>query len=149
MRHAFWINMVASLALLASGAWSSAQQVESGEKIYQRALKSTVWVVVPQGRGGLVASGTGSVVNLKKRLILTNYHVVGNKDTAMVFFPIYLKNGEVVSERKTYLKGNAGIPGKVVARDSKKDLALIQLGAIPRGAQELALAAKSPTPGQR
>jgi S1-C subfamily serine protease len=149
MHFRLQIQFAAIVALLTLGVRLPAQQVESGEKIYQRALKSTVWVIVPQGRGGLVASGTGSLVNLRKRLILTNYHVVGNKDSAMVYFPIYLQNGEVVSERKAYLKGKTGIPGKVVARDSKKDLALIQLEAVPRGAQELILAPKSPTPGQR
>ena len=149
MRYVSRLQIVALLTLLALGTRLPAQQVESGEKIYQRALKSTVWVIVPQGQGGLVASGTGSLVSLKKRLILTNYHVVGTKDAAMVFFPIYLKNGEVVSDRKTYLKGKSGIPGKVIVRDSKKDLALIQLEAVPKGAQELYPAPKSPSPGQR
>jgi S1-C subfamily serine protease len=157
MRYVARIPSVALLFLLTLGTGLHAQQVESGEKIYQRGLKSTVWVVVPleqvsRAGGGTtihVATGTGSLVSLKKRLVLTNYHVVGNKDAAVVYFPIYVKNGEVVSERKIYTSGKTGIPGKVVARDSKKDLALIQLEVVPKGAQEVVLAAKSPSPGQR
>jgi S1-C subfamily serine protease len=146
MRNVLPIPILALVVALTAGTQLLAQ---SGEKIYQQTLKSTVWVVVPQGRGGLVASGTGSLIDTRKRLILTNYHVVGTKDAVMVFFPIYQKNGEVMSDRKTYLNGKTNIPGKVVFRDSKKDLALIQLALLPKGAKELPLAAKSPRPGQR
>jgi S1-C subfamily serine protease len=147
------IQIVAILVLLVLGTRLPAQQGrapegDSGEKIYQRALKSTVWITVPLGRG-LEARGTGSVVNLKKRLIITNYHVVGSKDVARVYFPLYGKNGEVIVERKTYQANRGWIAGKVVAREPKKDLALIQLEAMPKGAQEMVLAPKSPSPGQR
>ena len=75
--------------------------------------------------------GAGVVID-KAGLILTNYHVAGDGDTALVMFPAY-KGNKVIAEREYYqehLKAD-GIKGKVVARDKKADLALIQLESIP------------------
>jgi hypothetical protein len=80
---------------------------------------------------------------------LTNYHVVGDKDSAIVYFPMYEK-GKLVAEKQTYMTRGHAIPGKVIAKDSKRDLALIQLeGAIPSEARTLKLSKDSPSPGQR
>jgi S1-C subfamily serine protease len=124
---------------------------EGGEKVYQRALLSTVWVLIPVGNGK-ATTGTGSLINVPRKLVLTNYHVVGEKENAFVFFPVIKREKgktRVVAERDAYLKGGARVPGKVVARDSKRDLALIQLEALPEGARALPLAQDGPDPGQR
>ena len=97
-------------------------------------------------------TGTGSLVALQQRFVLTNYHVVRENEKALIFFPIFLKEkgkNRPVVERDTYLSGDTAISGKVVARDPKKDLALIQLEAVPAGAKSLPLAAEGPGPGQR
>jgi S1-C subfamily serine protease len=136
---------------LLAGSPARAVEVESGEKVYQRALLSTVWVLIPVGNGR-AKTGTGSLIDLQKRLILTNYHVVGDSDDARIFFPIVQKEKgktKVVAERDAYLKGK-GIKGKVLVRESKRDLALIQLQEpVPEGAKVLPRAKEGPDPGQR
>ena len=52
----------------------------TGKEIYQRTLKSTVWIahqVEITGRGSAVATGSGSLIDVPHRLLLTNFHVVG------------------------------------------------------------------------
>ena len=122
---------------------------EGGEKVYQRALKSTVWIIVPVGKGR-ASMGTGSLIDASKRIVLTNYHVVLDQDEAIVQFPIFEK-GKPVVERDVYRKAlrQQGILAKVIARDSKRDLALLRLESVPREAVALKLAADSPSPGQR
>src|SRR5262249_26861421 len=46
----------------------------STQEIYDYVLKSTVWIINLLG-GGKAAEGTGSVIDVNERLILTNYHV--------------------------------------------------------------------------
>src|SRR4051812_31594850 len=120
----------------------------AGAKVYQEALKSVVWIHSPRGKDRSV-SGTGSLVDRKLKLVLTNYHVVGDANTAVVMFPAH-KGDRVIAEREYYLSRlkTEGIRAKVVARDKKADLALIQLESVPEGAAALPPAKESPTPGQ-
>lgn len=123
--------------------------VESGEKVYQRILKSTAWVLSPRGRGA--ASGTGSLIDRTRRLLVTNYHVVGDEDDVLVLFPVFQK-GRLVPERDFYrdlVRAGKGIGGRVVARDTRKDLALIQVEALPEGVLGIPIARDSAGPGQR
>lgn len=124
---------------------------EGGEKIYQRVLRSTVWILSPT-EDKKVMSGSGSLIDVKRRLILTNQHVVGEAEKVIVMFPMFQK-GKLVAEKAAYLDqlkdGDAAIVGKVVHREPKRDLALIQLEGLPKGALALPLAAKSATPGQK
>jgi S1-C subfamily serine protease len=133
-------------------------QSENTERIYQRLLKSTVWVVVPRSKDPstnrlLVATGSGSLVDRARRLVLTNYHVVGKDgDNVLVAFPVH-QNGKTVAvaERAFYqnlISKGGGIRGKVVAREPKCDLALIQLETVPEDARQLPLAHESASPGQ-
>jgi S1-C subfamily serine protease len=120
---------------------------DTGEKVYDRALHSTVWILVPIG-GTRAYTGSGSLIDANRRLILTNYHVVKENERAFVHFPIFEK-GKPVAERQAY-PSNKSHPGKVVARDSRRDLALIQLdGPVPPDARAMKLAKDSPSPGQR
>lgn len=154
----------AALGLLVLAAASSVAtrpiraQSDSTEKIYQRLLKSTVWVVVPKTKDAstnrlLVSTGSGSLVDRARRLVLTNYHVVGkDADTVLVAFPVH-ENGKsgAVAERSYYqrlLSNGRGIRGKVIAREPKCDLALIELERVPEDARQLPLAHDSPSPGQ-
>jgi hypothetical protein len=95
--------------------------------------------------------GTGWVVDAKRKLVVTNYHVVRDKEAAAVFFPLYV-GGALVRDRKAYnpyIARGAGIPGKILARDRKRDLALIQLSYVPQGALALSLAAQEVQPNDR
>src|SRR6266849_7674521 len=127
----------------------AAQSEGVGEKVYQRTLRSTVWILAP--KGGRTSSGTGSLIDATRRLVITNSHVVGDVDKVIVLFPIYRK-GELVTERGDYLalvKNGGGTPGEELYRDSKRDLALIRLKSVPQDAKVLPLAQKSPGPAQR
>jgi hypothetical protein len=144
---------VAALATVAPEQARS--QGESGEKIFDRAVKSTVWVIVPRP-DGKVESGTGSLIDRAHRLVITNFHVVGRAgespkgDSVYVFFPHYA-NGELISDRTYYtrlLARGRTIHGTVKYRDDKRDLALIELDQVPSGAQSLKLAAHSVKAGQ-
>jgi S1-C subfamily serine protease len=121
------------------------------ENVYKKALKSTVWIVVPMG-GGKVGMASGSVVDTSKRLILTNYHVVGDQKECVIFFPMFGKNGELIPEKEKYLAAlqkGGGLKATVFATDQHKDLALVQLAKLPAGTTALKLAAGSPSPSDK
>ena len=76
------------------------------DSLYRRCLRASVWVVTVQpkhsdappdlnkdgprlGQIRQFSIGSGSVIDLEQRLVLTNSHVVGDSDKATVFFPIY------------------------------------------------------------
>lgn len=121
------------------------------ENVYKKAIKSTVWILQPAEMMKL-RTGSGSLIDVKQRLVLTNYHVVGNLPEAMVLFPIIDKKGTLVPEREKYFEQfrmGAAIPAKVIHKDSSKDLALLQLATLPPGAPALRLAKESPGPGDR
>jgi S1-C subfamily serine protease len=143
-----WLLALAAVCVAAAGA---AAEPEGGEKVYQRTIKSTVWVLPVEDGGRIRSSGTGTLIDRTKGVIVTNYHVVNENDKVMIFFPIY-QRGKLVTSRSTYLdlaRSNSGIAGKVIALEKKKDLALIHIDAVPADAQELRLARDSVSPGQR
>jgi hypothetical protein len=115
-------------------------------KLYQGLLPSAVWINLPKktdssGKTEFL-SGTGELVDLKQRLVLTNRHVVRDKEDAYVLFPNYQGN-RLLRDRPFYTgQIFKGIPGKVIARDAARDLALIQLSTLPPGARAVHLAAK-------
>jgi HEAT repeat protein len=131
---------------LASGA--------KGPEVYNHVLKSTAWVLVPmigpQGIG--TSSGSGSLIDGVNRLVLTNYHVVRDSDQVVVFFPIY-RLGKPVSNPEQYIKlmqeKKEDLPkGRVVARDRRRDLALVQIDKIPEGILALPVAGQAVDVGQ-
>lgn len=132
-----------------SKADPSSTPVDSGVSVYRQVLHSTVWIHSDRG-GGKLATGSGSLVDKGRRLVLTNYHVVGDVKKATVFFPVFGADKHVIPERKYYLDhmGKLGIPGEVVEIDKEGDLALIRIDRVPDGAEEIALAPASPEPGQ-
>lgn len=148
------------LVLLAASAGLAAQDppktddpppmptTETGITVYRQVLKSTVWVHSDRG-GGRTATGSGSLIDKGRRLVLTNYHVVGTLPTATVYFPAY-DGKKVISEKKYYTDRRTalGIRGDIVELDKEADLALIRLDRVPPGYNELPLAADSPEPGQ-
>jgi S1-C subfamily serine protease len=120
-----------------------------------------VWIVNPLKDKAVgdkipIATGTGSLIDAENKIILTNYHVVGESTDVRVLFPIFNKDKDKdrpIAEREFYfdLVNTPGryIPGIVVLRLPKVDLALIKLQRIPDGAQVVKLARDSASPGQR
>jgi hypothetical protein len=121
---------------------------DAGAEVYRTLLKTTVWVHSDRG-GGRLATGSGSLIDRGRRLVLTNYHVVGDIKKATVFFPAF-EGGRAIPERRYYTDraSRLGIPGEVVEVDKQADLALIRLDRVPDGVPALRLAATSPDPGQ-
>jgi len=126
------------------------------ENVYKKGLKSTVWILQEVGRKGTSISfrtGSGAVIDAQKRLVLTNYHVVGDLKEATVLFPIVDTKGTLVAERDRYMdlyKSGGGIKGKVLFAEPSKDLAVIELVSLPKGGvPAIRLAKDSPSPGDR
>jgi S1-C subfamily serine protease len=144
MAFAWMVGLAVSTCLAVRVARA---QSESGEKIYQRTLKGTVWVIASRGNGR-AASGTGSLIDKAKKLVLTNYHVVGDSTTVRVFFA-QLNNGKPIAERSHYLANpSSAIKGKVLHVDTRRDLAVIELEKVPPGAQVIHLAREGAGPAQ-
>lgn len=149
-----WVLALAAGANL--GIPSARSQTDSGEKIYQRTLRATAWIVAPHGDIGpngtrSVASGTGSLIDQAHRLVITNYHVVGENSKVMALFPAF-PNGKLKVESDYYwqqIREGNGIRGEVLARDASRDLALIRLERVPQGVHVLHLASDGVRPGQR
>lgn len=138
------ISQFAAMAVVFASLVSTAR---ADVEIYNQTLKSTAWVLAKSG--GETSSGTGVLVNAEKRLLVTNYHVVGDARGAVIFFP-EMKDDRPVVERKYYLENvkKTGIRGRVLGVDRKRDLALIELNRLPEGVQALPLAEKSIGPGE-
>jgi S1-C subfamily serine protease len=143
-----------TLAALAPAQRPAAPPQLSGKEIFQRTLKSVTWIVqVVEATGGRVRlmTGSGSLIDVPKRLVLTNYHVVGEAKEVAVFFPQFDNKRQLISDKEHYfqqLRGKAGyVTGTVVARSPKQDLAVIELPRLPTGAIPARLARESVSPG--
>lgn len=137
------VRSVACAVLVATLAANAKADAET----YKETLKSTAWVLAKSD--GATSSGTGVLVDEDKKLLVTNFHVVGNARTAVIFFP-EMKDGKPEVERKHYLDkvGKIGIKGRVLAVDRKRDLALIELSKLPEGVKAIALAEDSASSGE-
>jgi hypothetical protein len=138
---------------LPTPAGAAADKSDTDEqRLYRRVLKSTVWVLAYKGdlaraEGFAAQAGTGWVVDVKRRLVVTNHHIVRGMDATVVSFPVF-RDGELVLDRNAYLSRvrRDGVEGKVVAADRKRDLAVIELRTLPQGTAALPLAAHEPRP---
>jgi len=124
-------------------------QADAGTSVYKNVLRSTVWVHSDRG-GGKLATGSGTLVDRGRRLVLTNYHVVGDVRKATVYFPDYGPDRKAIPERKHYLSRSSrlGTSGDVIEIDKQGDLALIRIDRVPDEVPAIKLAAESPDPGQ-
>jgi S1-C subfamily serine protease len=95
------------------------------------------------------SSGTGFLIDRERRLLVTNYHVVGEEQTARVVFPFYLR-GKPIKDREFYHKDlqKRSISARVLKRDATHDLAVLQLARLPRGVEALSPVAESAAAGQ-
>jgi S1-C subfamily serine protease len=142
-----WLSLAAIVGVTIPSARA---QEDTGTKVYQQTLRSTVWILAAH-EGNKLATGTGSIIDTSRRLILTNYHVVGDQAEAFVLFPVF-RDGRPVAERREYLqmfRNGQAKRARVRARDTRHDLALVELDEPNRGSTALRLARHSPNPGQR
>jgi HEAT repeat protein/S1-C subfamily serine protease len=117
----------------------------SGEQVYRRLLRSAVVVLTPEGQG------SGALIHLERKLIVTNYHVVGDYDEVKVSFPCYDEDRKLIKDRDYYrrrYKGGKFLVGEVVQVAKGQDLALVKLSSIPDDCRALRLAPEQVSPGQ-
>ena len=126
---------------------AQATSVRADSTVYQTALHSTVWVLAKTA--GETSSGTGVLVDVDKKLVITNFHVVGESRAAVIFFPDF-KDEKADVTRKHYLDNvkTLGIRGRVLSVDRKRDLALVELDRLPEGVTAIPMATESAGPGE-
>lgn len=133
---------------IAAVVYANFQSVAKADaEIYNSTLKSTAWVLAKSE--GSTSLGSAVLVDAEKKLVITNFHVVGSARTAVVFFP-EMKNNRPVVDRDVYLQAvnRIGIKGRILAVDRKRDLALIELDRVPDGVPAIKLADESCSPGE-
>ncbi|MBY0523527.1 MAG: serine protease [Gemmataceae bacterium] len=142
VRHNSRLVAALSLCILLTLA-PAVRAADETKGLYQKVLRATCWVKVPG-----VGTGSGWVVDLERKLVVTNHHVVENEDKVTIIFPVF-KNGKLVVEKTAYAD-ERGVRGKVLDTDVARDLAVIQIiDPLPEGTGELKLAADSAEPSDR
>jgi hypothetical protein len=146
------VALTVAAASLATGipAWADA-------KVYKDTLPSTTWIITKVD--GVTSKGTGVLVDAEKKLVVTNFHVVGEARTAIVFFPD-LRDGQPIVTPRHYTENytqyqsdlsnekSLGILGFIRAVDRKRDLALVELSRLPEHAKAIKFAEKSVEGGE-
>jgi hypothetical protein len=137
------LRKVVAVAVLA-GSFLTAAPLRADEKVYARAVKSTVLVEAPK------SLGAGTLIDAGQRLVVTANHVVANGEEVNVYFAAADTEGRPVTSLKHYADNQVRlrIKGTVVGRLERCDLALIQLASLPPGAAVTPVAAEGARPGQ-
>lgn len=117
------------LLMLLGGAASSKPAAALDHNKIAQALNATVLVLVPDNSGDLVAGGSGTIMDAEQGYILTNFHVMGDKqkneltnDQGLAFIglmPPNLKGAPVIKYRAQFVNG-----------DPELDLAVLKITAL-------------------
>jgi len=134
------------LAILIFAPLAIGQEKAEGAKVYKQAVPAVLWIHSKHDRG--LATGSGSLIDKDRRLVLTNYHVVQENPTVRVFFPVF-RDGAPIAEKSYYVDrlNRLAVHGKVIAVDKIADLAIIRIDSVPEKLEAIALAPVSPDPG--
>src|SRR5688572_2879654 len=87
-------------ATLVVAATLSTSTVLADAQIYSSTVACTTWVLTKVD--GKTSSGTGVLVDAEKKLVITNFHVVGEARSAIIFFAD-MKDGKPVTSRTHYV----------------------------------------------
>lgn len=103
------------------------------EEVNRRLLHSAAFVIRDDPRRRDVGLGSGVLVHGGRRLVVTNYHVVQTAPQVVVFFPARDPNGDLITDPKHYVTNaeKLGRLAKVIARDTARDLAVLELEKMP------------------
>jgi S1-C subfamily serine protease len=108
-------------------------------------LRYTAWVVPARG---VRQAGTGVLVDRSRKLVLTLANVVGSETLVKVVFPSQ-RDGKVVGQRDGYLRDlSLQVPARVVHKEPRNGLAVLELDFVPEGLEEVNWAMESPQPGE-
>src|SRR5262249_2014971 len=125
--------------LLALPAGSPVHAAGGAKKLYHKALAGAAWVRTPPG------DGSGWVGDRARQLVVTNYHAVLDRPTVHVVFPEFAA-GKLIADKAHYSDKARKYVGRVVDVSKERDLAVIQVEALPTSAAELKLAGGDPDP---
>ena len=135
----------------ASGPASDAEL--SVNQIYNKAIRSVVWILTKSGEG------SGVLIDQELRFVVTNHHVVPDtEEPVVVIFPVRDKDGKLIEEQTFYrdernhrvlLQLGYATLARVIAKDAKKDLAILELDGLPETARAINFATPliNPAPG--
>ena len=124
---------------------ASAESVRADSKVYQNLVRSTGLVEVPRPEGR-ITYGTCWLVDDEHGLALTAQHLVKAAAEVVVYFPAY-RDGTAIAELAHYHRHVAAVHGRVVHRDTHRDLAVLQLDSLPDHVKAMPLAGQSAVPG--
>jgi S1-C subfamily serine protease len=144
-------DLLALTVTLSVTAWS-AQLVEaqsSSTEIYQQKVRGVVWIV---NRTDFFSEhqGSGFLIDKKRKLVVTNYHIVGKQSLVDVYFPFTDFREDIVRDPATYRrnpilqKQGYATKGRLAAYDAEKDLAVLHVYALPKDAVALHTAKSDP-----
>ena len=141
------------VALALAGAAPS--PVCADEAVYKRLVNSTVFMYCEGTVDGKSDAWSGSGVLVSGNHVLTNHHVVSNAETIFVFFRARTPKGAIVTDIEEYFRDQKGltalgiiVPGTCVAKDSRRDLAVVRIDSAPAFARAVWLAEQSASPGE-
>lgn len=125
---------------------------DSPQDIYRKSIGGVVWIENHLEKDSI--TGTGFLVDAKRKLVVTNYHLALDEETMDVFFPVRDKAGKLIGDPKFYQKNIESLrktghysAGRVVARAPNKDLVVLVLESLPASAVQLDLADNDPEAG--
>jgi tetratricopeptide (TPR) repeat protein len=135
-------------AVAGSGLRENGDGALPPRELYLRTLPAVGWVLATDK-----GKGTGWVVDANRRLLITNYHVVGDNTSAEVQFPV-MRDGRPITDRAYYLQNRRDllksghlIQGRVLRAERDIDLAVLQLDRLPEDTPALTLAQAPAQPG--
>ena len=108
------------------------------QQIYEQAINAVLWITTDSGHG------SGVLIDQERRLAVTNQHVTEHNAWVDVYFPGRNEDGHLVRDMEFY-RNNYGYleglgyatKGRVIAKDSVNDVAIIQLNQLSPTAEEI------------
>ena len=108
------------------------------QQIYDQAINSVLWITTDSGHG------SGVLIDQERQLAVTNQHVTGHNAWVDVYFPGRDENERLVRDMEFYRNNydylerlGYATQGRVIAKDSVNDVAIIQLNQLSPIAQEI------------
>ncbi len=123
------LALMAAALFVLGGAFDDGQARAVDRTALQRALKSTVLILVPDNAGDLYGTGSGTIMDADKGLILTNFHVMGDPDTG----ELYNDDGFAgIGVMPNDLRGAPVLryAAKMISHDPQYDLAILQITGL-------------------
>jgi serine protease Do len=123
------LTILAAALFVLGGAFADGRVSAVDRTAFQRALKSTVLILVPDNAGDLYGTGSGTIMDADKGLILTNFHVMGDPDTGELFNDDGFAG---IGVMPTDLRGAPVLryAAKMISHDPQYDLAILQITGL-------------------